>query len=222
MQRQPAGAPGSPQERSRRDLHPRRGAARRHRPAGARARADPYREPGYGRCAIAPGNRSRPQENRSRGSRQSRHSLDSFFVDFPVRAQFSYLESVRRLARPRNSAGTILRGDTAMRHRTTIFAALILLCGLSAARAGDMKHGFINMPFKDGSKYVLFVPHTYTGEKEMPLILFLHGAGERGDDGQKPVQQGIGNAIKFKGKEKTFPFFVIFPQAQKSWKDRKG
>src|SRR5262245_12124599 len=105
-----------------------------------------------------------------------------------------------------------------MGHRTTILTATILLCGLGVARAGDMKHGFINMTFKDGSKYVLFVPHTYTGEKEMPLILFLHGAGERGDDGQKPVQQGIGNAIKCKGKEKTFPFFVIFPQAQKSWK----
>jgi len=32
------------------------------------------------------------------------------------------------------------------------------------------------------------------------------------------LQQGLGSAIKFKGKEKNFPFIVIFPQAAKGWK----
>jgi predicted peptidase len=65
-----------------------------------------------------------------------------------------------------------------------------------------------------------FRAHDYKGDKEYPLILFLHGAGERGDDGEAPVKQGIGNAIKFKGGEQKFPFFVIFPQCAKggSWK----
>ena len=85
------------------------------------------------------------------------------------------------------------------------------------AGAGELKHGFIPRVHKgDGgdSKYYLFVPHKYDGSKEFPLILFLHGAGERGDDGETPVKQGIGNAIKFKGAEKNFPFFVIFPQCK--------
>jgi predicted peptidase len=91
------------------------------------------------------------------------------------------------------------------------------------SRAGDLKHGFVPRVHKgaDGdSKYYLFVPHSYTGEKEYPLILFLHGAGERGDDGETPVKQGIGNAIKFKDGEKKFPFFVMFPQCGKKgfWK----
>ncbi|HYT93335.1 MAG TPA: hypothetical protein VEL76_31755, partial [Gemmataceae bacterium] len=80
------------------------------------------------------------------------------------------------------------------------------------ALAGDGKTGFLPRVHKgpDGtSKYVLFVPHGYTGDKTYPLILFLHGAGERGDDGETPVKQGIGNAIKFKGGEQKFPFFVI-------------
>lgn len=99
--------------------------------------------------------------------------------------------------------------------------AILLLPSLSFA--GDLKHGFLDKVHKTpkgDSKYVLFVPATYTGDKEAPLILFLHGAGERGDDGLTPVLQGIGNAIKFKGKEKKFPFFVIFPQAAKAgnWK----
>jgi predicted peptidase len=100
-----------------------------------------------------------------------------------------------------------------------VFALLVSVAAL--ANAGDAKHGFLSKVFKGDtgdSKYVLFVPHTYAGDKEYPLILFLHGAGERGDDGQAPVMQGIGNAIKFKGNEKKFPFFVIFPQAAKSWK----
>jgi predicted peptidase len=105
------------------------------------------------------------------------------------------------------------------------FAVAVVLCAyvVVPARAGETKHGFVNKVFKGDkgdSKYVLFVPHKYDGEKEYPLILFLHGAGEKGDDGESPVRQGIGNAIKFKGKEKDFPFFVIFPQAAKngSWK----
>jgi predicted peptidase len=105
------------------------------------------------------------------------------------------------------------------------FAIALVLFALACgpARAGDKEHGFVNKVFKSDkgeSKYVLFVPHKYDGDKEFPLILFLHGAGERGDDGQLPVLQGIGNAIKFKNKEKDFPFFVLFPQAAKngSWK----
>jgi predicted peptidase len=92
------------------------------------------------------------------------------------------------------------------------------------AQAGDKtEHGFLPKVFKskDGdAKYVLFVPHAYKGDKDYPLIVFLHGAGERGEDGEKPVKQGIGNAIKFKGGESSFPFFVIFPQcsAKGTWK----
>src|SRR5271157_2865398 len=95
----------------------------------------------------------------------------------------------------------------------------VFLLGLVAAlpvRADDSTTGFIPKVFqgdKSNSKYVLFIPHDYKGDKEYPLILFLHGAGERGDDGEAQVKQGIGNAIKFKGKEKNFPFIVIFPQA---------
>jgi predicted peptidase len=45
----------------------------------------------------------------------------------------------------------------------------------------------------------------------VPVILFLHGAGEAGTDGQKPTQVGIGPAVRTR--EATFPFLVVFPQA---------
>jgi predicted peptidase len=97
-------------------------------------------------------------------------------------------------------------------------AAALALAPLGAGEKTEAgKHGFLNKVYKDRegeSKYVLFVPHSYQGDKDYPLILFLHGAGERGSDGQKPVMQGIGNAIKFKNGESRFPCFVIFPQCR--------
>ena len=95
--------------------------------------------------------------------------------------------------------------------------AVLVLAPLSAGQKTEIKHGFLNKVYKDPegeSKYVLFVPHSYRGDKDYPLILFLHGAGERGTDGLAPVKQGIGNAIKFKNGESKFPCFVLFPQCR--------
>ena len=61
------------------------------------------------------------------------------------------------------------------------------------------------------------MPHDYKGDKEYPLILFLHGSGETGTDGKKQTKVGLGPAMR--KQEKTFPFFVLFPQSQKrTWK----
>lgn len=108
--------------------------------------------------------------------------------------------------------------------RASLLLTIVALMAAAPILAGDTSDtGFVKKVFKgkDGdSKYVVFVPHDYKGDKDYPIVLFLHGAGERGDDGNAPVNQGIGNAIKFKGGEKKFPFFVIFPQCRKggTWK----
>ncbi len=80
--------------------------------------------------------------------------------------------------------------------------------------------GFVDRMYKDSDgaehPYVVFVPHDYKGEKEYPVILFLHGAGEIKGRGRQPVEVGIGPAIK--KQETTFPFLTVFPQAlQQSW-----
>jgi predicted peptidase len=93
-------------------------------------------------------------------------------------------------------------------------AALALAAVAPRAAAGDSKVGFLDRTH-DKAKYVLFVPHDYKGDKEYPLILFLHGAGERGSDGQKQAKVGLGPAVR--KQEKTFPFFAVFPQAQRGW-----
>ena len=102
--------------------------------------------------------------------------------------------------------------------RFVIVLAVILAGNLLSAQAGEEKTGFINKVYtgpEGEGKYVVFVPKAYKGDKEFPLILFLHGLGESGSDGLNQVKVGIGPAIK---KKDDFPFIVVFPQSQKrSW-----
>ena len=64
-------------------------------------------------------------------------------------------------------------------------------------------------------KYTLFVPNGYDGSKAFPAVLFLHGSGERGDDGIKGGQIGLGAAIL--AHPERFPALVVLPQASQTW-----
>jgi predicted peptidase len=61
------------------------------------------------------------------------------------------------------------------------------------------------------AKYVVFIPHSYDGQHELPVILFLHGAGLSGTDGREQIRGALAKAIQMQ--EKTFPFIALFPQA---------
>ena len=65
--------------------------------------------------------------------------------------------------------------------------------------------------------YLLYLPKEYGSEKDKkyPLILFLHGAGERGDDLNKVKVHGIPKIIE---REDDFPFIAVSPQCPaNSW-----
>lgn len=106
-----------------------------------------------------------------------------------------------------------------------VAALAVLTSHPGAAQDGKAKGGFVEKTFTnaDGSKspYVVFVPHDYDGSKAVPVILFLHGAGETKGGKQMPVQVGIGPAIK--KQEKTFPFLTVIPQSEeRSWRADKA
>ena len=63
-------------------------------------------------------------------------------------------------------------------------------------------------------KYTVYVPKGYDGSRVYPVVLFLHGSGERGQDGIVPAQVGLGPAILHRG---DFPAIVVFPQARETW-----
>ncbi|OAI50074.1 hypothetical protein AYO44_18075 [Planctomycetaceae bacterium SCGC AG-212-F19] len=103
-----------------------------------------------------------------------------------------------------------------LRH-LAVFAVMLVFVLTIAYAADNDKTGFLDRVYKDGdkdSKYVVFIPLDYKGDKEYPLILFLHGAGESGIDGKKQAAVGLAPAIR--KREKTFPFIAVFPQADKA------
>ncbi len=88
------------------------------------------------------------------------------------------------------------------------------LTSLTSPRpSGEFPSGFINKTLDfDGARYryVVYVPYEYSEQKAWPLIVFLHGAGERGNDGLVQTEVGIGTAIRrFPDR---FPAIVLFPQ----------
>lgn len=75
--------------------------------------------------------------------------------------------------------------------------------------------GFLNRTVTVASetyRYQVYVPANYSAGKLWPVVLFLHGAGERGDDGLAQTQTGIGTAIRKNASR--FPAIVVFPQVR--------
>lgn len=59
-------------------------------------------------------------------------------------------------------------------------------------------------------KYLLYLPAEYgSSKKKWPLILFLHGAGERGEDVQMVAKHG---PPKLVAAGKQLPFIIVSPQ----------
>lgn len=60
-------------------------------------------------------------------------------------------------------------------------------------------------------RYWLYLPNEYDAQKsaKWPLVLFLHGSGERGDDLEKVKIHG---PPKLAGQGKEFPFVLVSPQ----------
>lgn len=65
-------------------------------------------------------------------------------------------------------------------------------------------------------KYAVYFPEGYDGTRPFPALLSLHGSGQRGDDGTRQAQYGLGAAIA--AHPERFPMVVVFPQARKDWK----
>jgi predicted peptidase len=114
-----------------------------------------------------------------------------------------------------------MQGKT-MNKRAMMWIMKLTLCtfmltfAFSAAAAPRIETGFLNREVKLGSvsyRYQVYIPINYTQGKLYPVILFLHGVGEWGEDGLLETQVGLGPAIR-QARER-FPFIVVFPQARR-------
>lgn len=66
-------------------------------------------------------------------------------------------------------------------------------------------------------KYVQYLPKNYDGTKKYPLVLYLHGTGQRGDNVEDVTKHGYMRYVREENKE--FPFIIISPQcpSEKYW-----
>lgn len=110
---------------------------------------------------------------------------------------------------------------------------LLLSMGMGCASTSflpEPSHGFFQreLPSASGPPHKFWVyrpkPSTQTvapgasvpgqptspGEGKWPVILYLHGGGERGDDGVAQTQVGLGPVVQ--QMQGYFPFVVVFPQ----------
>ncbi len=71
-------------------------------------------------------------------------------------------------------------------------------------------------------RYQVYVPQNYAATSAWPAILFLHGAGERGNDGLKQTEVGLGTALR--SHPERWPAIVIMPQVPEgeNWQGRAG
>lgn len=79
--------------------------------------------------------------------------------------------------------------------------------------AADIETGFLDRTVNcDGveRRYQVYVPRDYDPSVAWPVILFLHGSGERGEDGVRPTQVGLGGALRWN--PDRWPAIVVFPQ----------
>ena len=84
------------------------------------------------------------------------------------------------------------------------------ICG-SAQAEQKAQHFEKEITVKVKLNYLLFLPKGYEeGDKKWPLMLFLHGAGESGDDLNKVKIHGPPKIVETKS---DFPFILVSPQS---------
>lgn len=112
-----------------------------------------------------------------------------------------------------------MRPSTACRARPRGRAALTAaglasLLGLPDLAAQHVETGFLDRTVTVSGQeypYQVYLPNGYPSGERWPVILFLHGAGERGRDGLLQTAVGLGDAIR-RGAAR-YPAVIVFPQA---------
>lgn len=116
-----------------------------------------------------------------------------------------------------------------MSHSLALFPLLLLLTALAANGCASHTHarpspappsptpprGFLfgehTLPDGGAMNYAVYIPRdAHKSRDPLPCILFLHGRGESGTDGNKMLIQGLGAAVQWNAD--AWPFVIIFPQ----------
>jgi predicted peptidase len=99
-----------------------------------------------------------------------------------------------------------------IRYWIWILIASFILFGAGAVNA---ETGFLNRSVTVKGvtyRYVVYVPQDWNAAKKWPVILFLHGSIEKGDDGVQQSKVCIGRIAQTD--PKRFPAIIVMPQCR--------
>lgn len=96
--------------------------------------------------------------------------------------------------------------------RVTIFMFLLVPMTAVVINAGEQQPRKLEADVRVTMNYLLYLPDGYEEQESWPLILFLHGAGERGDDIDLVKVHG---PPKLASEGKDLPFIIVSPQSPK-------
>jgi poly(3-hydroxybutyrate) depolymerase len=95
----------------------------------------------------------------------------------------------------------------------SLLAPLVMVgMGPVALAADNWQDSFLRKEHSSGGttlRYRLLTPPAPADGSALPLVLFLHGAGERGDDNTAQLKHG---AVEFQRRQGQNPCFVLIPQ----------
>lgn len=98
-----------------------------------------------------------------------------------------------------------------------IFLCIVALCVCIASYAQDLslykKEWLISG--NDTLPYRILLPLNYKPSVKYPVIFFLHGAGERGNDNEKQLTHGA-KLFMVDSIRKKYPAIVVFPQCSEN------
>jgi predicted peptidase len=105
--------------------------------------------------------------------------------------------------------------------KSSLRLAAVLFAFAASALARDT--GFLNREVQVAGvtyRYLVYVPREWSKDKKWPVILSLHGVGERGDDGLFSTEIGLAKGIRRKAS--AYPFVAVFPQCRNgmTWSDK--
>ena len=112
-------------------------------------------------------------------------------------------------------------------NRNFIFAPFVFCLMLNVQAFGQSENGFVKkshlMAGGGVLLYNILMPENFDASKKYPLVLFLHGAGERGNDNEKQLIHGSKMFLE-PANRKDFSSIVVFPQCPQgeSWGNVKA
>jgi predicted peptidase len=98
-----------------------------------------------------------------------------------------------------------------MKGKIMLLSALVCFAISTQAQDKSLYQKEIFVADKDTLPYRILLPLNYDASKKYPLICFLHGSGERGNDNEAQLVHGSALFLRDSIREK-YPAIVVFPQ----------